>query len=221
MLRPTGVTELHLGCPQISVSDGCDKRRQELRHWSWRSHPACCCWLVGQRHRLARALGHMLTCPEPQSSHAGMPGGEMRGRSHVRRNSPKSGATVAFTQPTAGFCTPVATCLYCIAAHRRRAGSVGIVVTNKLLALRARSFAVLNLRCRDQCNGFAVESTVQSSRVTARPTTIHAQVHQIPRSDRARSSPVCTYYPTAVRVCMFRRIDFNHVALGLHTRSSL
>ena len=167
MLRPTGVTELHLGCPQISVSDGCDKRRQELRHWSWRSHPACCCWLVGQRHRLARALGHMLTCPEPQSSHAGMPGGEMRGRSHVRRNSPKSGATVAFAQPTAGFCTPVATCLYCIAAHRRRAGSVGIVVTNKLLALRARSFAVLNLRCRDQCNGFAVESTVQSSRVTA------------------------------------------------------
>ena len=117
--------------------------------------------------RLARALGHMLTCPEPQSSHAGMPGGEMRGRSHVRRNSPKSGATVAFAQPTAGFCTPVATCLYCIAAHRRRAGSVGIVVTNKLLALRARSFAVLNLRCRDQCNGFAVESTVQSSRVTA------------------------------------------------------
>jgi hypothetical protein len=73
---------------------------------------------------------------------------------------------VAFTQPTAGFCTPVATCLYCIAAHRRRAGSVGIVVTNKLLALRARSFAVLNLPCRDQCNGFAVESTVQSSRVT-------------------------------------------------------
>ena len=166
MLRPTCVTELHLGCPQISVSDGCDKRRQELRHWSWRSHPACCCWLVGQRHRLARALGHMLTCPEQQSSHTGMPGGEMRGRSHVRRNSPKSGATVAFTQPTAGFCTPVATCLYCIAAHRRRAGSVGIVVTNKLLALRARSFAVLNLRCRDQCNGFAVESTVQSSRVT-------------------------------------------------------
>ena len=166
MLRPTCVTELHLGCPQISVSDGCDKRRQELRHWSWRSHPACCCWLVGQRHRLARALGHMLTCPEQQSSHTGMPGGEMRGRSHVRRNSPKSGATVAFTQPTAGFCTPVATCLYCIAAHRRRAGSVGIVVTNKLLALRARSFAVLNLPCRDQCNGFAVESTVQSSRVT-------------------------------------------------------
>ena len=165
MLRPTGVTELDLGCPQISVSDGCDKRRQELRHWSWRSHPACCCWLVGQRHRLARALGHMLTCPEQQSSHTGMPGGEMRGRSHVRRNSPKSGATVAFTQPTAGFCTPVATCLYCIAAHRRRAGSVGIVVTNKLLALRARSFAVLNLPCRDQCNGFAVESTVQSSRV--------------------------------------------------------
>ena len=117
---------------------------------------------------LARALGHMLTCPEQQSSHTGMPGGEMRGRSHVRRNSPKSGATVAFAQPTAGFCTPVATCLYCIAAHRRRAGSVGIVVTNKLLALRARSFAVLNLPCRDQCNGFAVESTVQSSRVTGR-----------------------------------------------------
>ena len=28
----------------------------------------------------------------------------MRGRSHVRRDSPKSGATVAFAQPTAGFC---------------------------------------------------------------------------------------------------------------------
>ena len=189
MLRPTGVTELHLGCPQISVSDGSDKRRQELRHWSWRSHPACCCWLVGQRHRLARALGHMLTCPEQQSSHTGMPGGEMRGRSHVRRNSPKSGATVAFAQPTAGFCTPVATCLYCIAAHRRRAGSVGIVVTNKLLALRARSFAVLNLPCRDQCNGFAVESTVQSSRVTDVGFSLENTRRSNPTTPPARLTP--------------------------------
>ena len=123
MLRPTGVTELHLGCPQISVSDGCDKRRQELRHWSWRSHPACCCWLVGQRHRLARALGHMLTCPEQQSSHTGMPGGEMRGRSHVRRNSPKSGATVAFTQPTAAL---LYTCRDVSVLYRRPSPPCGI-----------------------------------------------------------------------------------------------
>ena len=35
----------------------------------------------GQRHRLARALGHIVTCPELQNSYAGMPGGRLGGDS--------------------------------------------------------------------------------------------------------------------------------------------
>lgn len=45
---------------------------------------------------------------------------------------------------------------------------------------------------------------------------IHAQVHQMPRSDRARRSTTQSHDSTAVQVCMARRLVDNSDALCLH-----
>ena len=87
-----------------------------------------------------------------------------------------------------------------------------------LLVMPTASVQQVHIRRR---SATAASQECCRQRFPTRAATIHAQVHQIPHSDRARRTAACAHYPRAARVCVTRRLDVNSMYCSCYARGLL